>query len=221
MLFLREVFEQFDAFCRQTAIHGLTYVANSNKAFERVVWLVFVIVAFAISVLMIHKSFEDAAMNPVLTTIDTIDVTNVPFPAVTVLPGEYPVQRALDGFSKRMYDYAEFERYQEEDALRNNTLFNNQWGFMTRGVVQKLIEATKADLKNLDDKEFKTMYYQYKNTIRNFENMSIILASIANKFNSKKVFKSLNDEVKANFFKYKGFYSSTKELFPDIIEPFI
>ena len=39
------------------------------------------------SVYMINKNFEDARANPIMTTIDTVDVTNVPFPAVTVLPG--------------------------------------------------------------------------------------------------------------------------------------
>ena len=54
-----------------------------------------------------------------MTTIDTIDVSEVPFPAVTVLPGEYPtIQYGLDGFSKRLFDYVEFERYKKDDILR-------------------------------------------------------------------------------------------------------
>ena len=36
---------------------------------------------------MINANFEDAASQPILTTIDTVDVTSIPFPAVTVIPG--------------------------------------------------------------------------------------------------------------------------------------
>ena len=53
-----------------------------------------------------------------MTTIDTVDVTRVPFPAVTVVPGENPVNPEVDGFTKRLFDYAEFERYKEDDILR-------------------------------------------------------------------------------------------------------
>ena len=221
MLFLRDTFEQFNAFCRETTLHGFTYLADNNRTFERLLWLVFVSVAFASSIFMIDQSFKDAEMNPLLTTINTIDVTKVPFPAVTVLPGEYPVQRDIDGFSKRMYDYAEFERYDGNDALRNNSLFNNQWGFMTKGIVQKLIEATKKELEQLNDTDYKKLYYKYKNIIKKFENMAIDLAAISNKQNSKTIFTSLNDEIKLNFLKYKGFSSSTKELFSEVIEPFV
>ena len=43
-------------------------------------------------------TFEDAASQPILTTIDTVDVTSIPFPAVTVIPGKY--------FSKNLFHLA-------------------------------------------------------------------------------------------------------------------
>ena len=36
-----------------------------------------------------------------------------------VISGEYPtIQFGMDGFSKRLFDYVEFERYQKDDILR-------------------------------------------------------------------------------------------------------
>ena len=55
---------------------------------ERLVWLVLVSLHFGVTVYMVNLNLEDARANPVMTTIDTVDVTNVPFPAVTVLPGK-------------------------------------------------------------------------------------------------------------------------------------
>ena len=74
-------------------------------------------VSFA--VYMINSSLEDAQANPIMTTIDTVDISNIPFPAVTVIPGEYPtINYKVDGFMKRLFDYVEFERYQTDDSLR-------------------------------------------------------------------------------------------------------
>ena len=56
---------------------------------ERFVWLAFVTGIFSIAGYMVVDYFEDAAANPIMTTIDTIDVTQVPFPAVTVLPAKH------------------------------------------------------------------------------------------------------------------------------------
>ena len=109
---------------------------------ERLVWLVLVSFHFGVTVYMVNLNLEDARANPVMTTIDTVDVTNVPFPAVTVLPGEmsillsmvlivrcdisiyiypgeYPAaDYEVDGFTQRLLDYAEFERYEDSDPLR-------------------------------------------------------------------------------------------------------
>ena len=82
-------------------------------------WATIMAVGISTAVYMINANIEDTASQPIMTTIDTIDVSEVPFPAVTVLPGEYPtIQYGLDGFSKRLFDYVEFERYKKEDILR-------------------------------------------------------------------------------------------------------
>ena len=49
--------------------------------------MILVSFGFGISIYFINQNIEDAQSNPIMTTIDTVDVTNVPFPAVTVLPG--------------------------------------------------------------------------------------------------------------------------------------
>ena len=55
-----------------------------------------------------------------MTTIDTVDISKIPFPAVTVLPGEYPTvgYYEIDGFTKRLFDYVEMERFKKTDILR-------------------------------------------------------------------------------------------------------
>ena len=117
-----------------------------------------------------------------------------------------------------MFDYAEFERYNEEDALRNNTLFKRQWEFMTKAIVHKLFHVTKENLKNLSESEYKKTFNRYKKTIDDFSEDLVV---ISNKCNEHKIFTGLYTEFKENFFKYKGFRAATGAYFSDVIEPFI
>ena len=129
-----DTFSHFGDFCRTTTIHGLLYLTPDyrnlfNRKFtsfknprfrfiERLIWSVAVVTGFSWAAYLINQNFEDSNANPIMTTIDTVDVTRVPFPAVTVIPGENPVNPEVDGFTKRLFDYAEFERYNEDDILR-------------------------------------------------------------------------------------------------------
>ena len=49
--------------------------------------MVIVAFGFGTSIYFINQNIDDAHANPIMTTIDTVDVKKVPFPAVTVLPG--------------------------------------------------------------------------------------------------------------------------------------
>ena len=72
---------------------------------ERLVWLVLVSFHFGVTVYMVNLNLEDARANPVMTTIDTVDVTNVPFPAVTVLPGEMSILLSMVLIVRYIYLY--------------------------------------------------------------------------------------------------------------------
>ena len=69
------------------------HLSSCNKMYhfrlaERLIWLVVVFGGFGTAVYLIRENFAEAKANPILTTIDTVDITNVPFPAVTVIPGK-------------------------------------------------------------------------------------------------------------------------------------
>lgn len=219
MMWGKSMVNQFNSFCRETTTHGFAYLSDNYTACERLLWFVFVLLAFASSIVMIEQSFQDAKSNPILTTIDTVDVTRVPFPAVTVLPDEYPIQKELGGFFKRLFDYAEFERYNIDSPLRNNSLFIQQWGFMINSIVQKLIDATKEDIKDLSESEYEKMIAKYKTSIKNYP--SILSDVISEESDSRKLLSSLSNELKINFLKYKGYGDATKVYFREVVEPFV
>ena len=60
-----------------------------NRLIERVLWTIILIFGISSAVYLINENFDDASSQPILTTIDTVDVTSIPFPAVTVIPGNF------------------------------------------------------------------------------------------------------------------------------------
>ena len=60
------------------------------RLIERVTWAIILCIGTSLAVYLINANFEEAASQPILTTIDNVDVTSIPFPAVTVIPGKTP-----------------------------------------------------------------------------------------------------------------------------------
>lgn len=73
-------------FLENTTIHGLSYIANGKSIIVKVIWFIFVSIAFGCSFYLIHSSYSDWESAPVATTITTHPISNVPFPKVTVCP---------------------------------------------------------------------------------------------------------------------------------------
>ena len=77
-----EVFRQF---LETSTIHGLSYI-SSTRTLSRVFWTSVVIAGFSSAGVMIYQSFADWEVNPITSTIETLPITQVTFPKVTVCP---------------------------------------------------------------------------------------------------------------------------------------
>ena len=122
---IKPVLREVNSFSEETSIHGFSYLSKHRHWLTKIIWSALLGTALTLAVLMIQQNFIDAENHPLSTTLDTISVTDVPFPAVTIFPGHYGKEMAL---FKRMFDYLQFERYEETDELRNNTEFLRIWG---------------------------------------------------------------------------------------------
>ena len=72
-------------FLESTTIHGLTYISLTKK-YVRLFWIIVVIAGFTGAGIMIYQSFQDWEENPVKTTEETLPITEITFPKVTVCP---------------------------------------------------------------------------------------------------------------------------------------
>ena len=77
--------EGVGTFLESSTIHGLTYISTTKK-YARLFWFLVVTSGFVGATLLIKESFDSWSESPVKTTIETIPISELKFPKVTVCP---------------------------------------------------------------------------------------------------------------------------------------
>ena len=72
-------------FLQSSTIHGLVYIGSELRP-VRLFWICVVIAGFTGSFILINQSFSVWAVSPISTTIETMPITDIDFPNVTVCP---------------------------------------------------------------------------------------------------------------------------------------
>ena len=72
-------------FLESSTIHGLAYIATGRN-YVKLFWFLVVIAGFTGAGVLIYSSFQSWAESPVKTTIETLPITEITFPKVTVCP---------------------------------------------------------------------------------------------------------------------------------------
>ena len=75
-----------NTFLESSTIHGLTYISIKNKRFDRIFWMLVIMMGFTGAGILIYRSFESWNESPVKTTIETHPIAEITFPKVTVCP---------------------------------------------------------------------------------------------------------------------------------------
>ena len=84
-MFQSPAMEGVKDFLQASTIHGLVYLSTSRRL-VRLLWLFVVITGFTGAGVLIQQSFSSWADSPVSTTIETLPITDLVFPNVTVCP---------------------------------------------------------------------------------------------------------------------------------------
>ena len=77
--------EGIRTFLESSTIHGLTYISTTRK-YTRLFWILVVISGFLTAFLIINQSFNSWSDSPVKTTIETLPISEITLPKVTVCP---------------------------------------------------------------------------------------------------------------------------------------
>ena len=77
--------DQVKEFLESSTIHGLVYISTTRRL-VRLLWISVVIGGFIGAGLLIQESFSSWSNSPVSTTIETLSISELDFPNVTVCP---------------------------------------------------------------------------------------------------------------------------------------
>ena len=99
------------AFLESSTIHGLTYISTTRK-YVRLIWILVVVSGFLGASLLIKESFDSWSESPIKTTVETLPISEITFPKVTVCPPK-------NTFTDLNYDLMMTENITLTDEMRH------------------------------------------------------------------------------------------------------
>ena len=106
--------EGMKTFLDSSTIHGLSYISSTGR-WSRYFWIFVVIGGFSGAGYLIYESFYNWHQSPISTTIETLPISKITFPNVTVCP-----PKTL--FLNLNYDIAESETKKLDKDKRDNII---------------------------------------------------------------------------------------------------
>ena len=129
-------------FLESSTIHGLTYISTTQK-YARFFWFLVVVAGFVAASLLIKESFDSWLESPIKTTIETLPISDIKFPKLTVCPPR-------DTFTDLNYDLMLTEKLTLTDEMRDE---------MFKYALEVLVKSNWSKLHEED--RFYNWYYGY------------------------------------------------------------
>ena len=136
--FQRSFKSNFCTYLRETTVHGFRYVAEGKNFFERLFWIGFISAGFILSAYMLTQSIKESYDNPILTTIDTTSVKNVPFPAVTVDAGKI---LSPWGYVEKIADLVRMDCYKDHKECHVTEKIKADFKDLFEGIVEIVTDS--------------------------------------------------------------------------------
>ena len=132
-------------YLESSTIHGLSYFSTTRK-YARLFWITVVITGFVGASLLIKESFDSWSESPVKTTIETLPISEIKLPNVTICPPK-------NTFTDLNYDLMMTENMTLTEEMRDE-------------MFEYALEVINADTKNIaaglhDEDRFYNWYYGY------------------------------------------------------------
>ena len=138
--------EHVRTFLQTSSIHGLIHIPRSRK-FKQLIWVVTVFVGFSSAFILISTSFESWRKSPVRTVTETVPISEIRLPKVTVCPPK-------NTFTDLNYDLSRAEDIQLTDAKRHE---------LTQFAIENAEENSYMDALNhlQEENRFYNWYHGY------------------------------------------------------------
>ena len=136
-------------FLESSTIHGLSYIVTTRK-FVRILWILIVIAGFIGAGFIINESFQNWHDSPVTTTIETLPISEIEFPTVTVCPPK-------GTYTNLNYDLM-MTKNMTLDSSKRKDLFNFAMGLIFNAQLENSL--TKLNMLE-EENRFRNWYYGY------------------------------------------------------------
>ena len=144
---------RISTFLESSTIHGLTYISTTRK-YAKVFWILVVLTGFTAAGYLIQTSFQSWADSPIKTTIETLPISEIKFPKVTVCPPK-------NTYTDLNYDLMLAENFTLTKKMRDNLISYSQ---------KVIDEHTFMDDLNMFQEEdrYYNWYYGYSKIERTY-----------------------------------------------------
>ena len=106
--------DEFKTFLETSTIGGLNYI-STTRTYARYFWILVVVTSFTISFIEIWNLFQDWSLNPIRTTSETLPITSLTLPNITICPPK-------NSFLNLNYDVLQSEKVKLDDETRRELL---------------------------------------------------------------------------------------------------
>ena len=132
-------------FLEISTIHGLIHISR-NRDYSKVFWILIVIAGFTLATVMIQKSFQSWNEDPIKTTIETLPITEIVFPKLTVCP------------PKNTYTNINYDLMKMDNITLDNNTRNEFKKYFDDFLIQISYNILMTKLQGLQDND---MYYNW------------------------------------------------------------
>lgn len=121
------------SFLKETSIHGFSHIANDQTILERVVWSAIMVTAVTTASIMIVQTMNEVYENPLTSSVQSIPINDIPFPAITV-----EVDEDLNpwGYTEKALDLVDYRGF-EQDVSK----FRADFQFFFRKIADTMNES--------------------------------------------------------------------------------
>ena len=145
--------ERVSAFLESSTIHGLTYISTTRK-YARAFWIIVVLTGFTGAGYLIQTSFQSWAESPIKTTIETLPISELKFPKVTVCPPK-------NTYTDLNHDLMVAENYTLTEEMRDELIEYSE------KVIDEHTFTDDLEMVQEDDRYY-NWYYGYSKIMRTF-----------------------------------------------------
>ena len=137
------------SFFESSTIHGLAYISTTRR-YARLFWILIIFTGFLGASLIIKESFDSWSDSPVRTTIETLPISEVRLPKVTVCPPR-------NTFTDLNYDLMMTENVTLSDELRDE-----MFRYAIKVINEEDEESFQILAKLYDENRFYNWYHGFE-----------------------------------------------------------